>query len=53
MGGPTDIAYINGKSVLALFDEYGIQYQTTAYPKGHTYMTWRHDLYESAPLLFE
>lgn len=52
MGGEKDIAYQNGKNVLALFDKYGIQYKTNDYPAGHTFITWRHNLYEFAPLLF-
>lgn len=52
MGGEKDIAYQNGKNVLALFDKYGIRYKTNDYPAGHTFITWRHNLYEFAPLLF-
>jgi enterochelin esterase-like enzyme len=52
MGGDKDIAYVNGKNVLALFDKYGIKYKTNTYPAGHTFITWRHNLYEFAPLLF-
>ena len=53
MGGEKDIAYANGKNVLALFDKYGIHYTTNTYPAGHTFITWRHNLYEFAPLLFK
>lgn len=53
MGGEKDIAYQNGKNVLALFDKYGIKYQTApTFPAGHTFLTWRHNLYDFAPLLF-
>lgn len=52
MGGEKDIAYQNGKNVLALFDKYGIKYKTNDYPKAHTFLTWRHNLAEFAPLLF-
>lgn len=52
MGGQKDIAYQNGKAVNALFDKYGIRYKTASYPAGHTFITWRHNLYEFAPLLF-
>jgi enterochelin esterase family protein len=52
MGGEKDIAYQNGKNVLALFDKYGIKYKTNDYPAGHTFITWRHNLVEFAPLLF-
>lgn len=53
MGGEKDIAYQNGKNVLALFDKYGIKYTTNDYPAGHTFITWRHNLLEFAPLLFK
>ena len=53
MGGEKDIAYANGKNVLKLFDKYGIHYKTNSYPAGHTFITWRHNLYEFAPLLFK
>ena len=52
MGGEKDIAYTNGKNVLNLFDKYGIKYTTNTYPAAHTFVTWRHNLYEFAPLLF-
>lgn len=52
MGGEKDIAYQNGKNVNALLDKYGIHYVTNSYPAGHTFITWRHNLYEFAPLLF-
>jgi enterochelin esterase family protein len=52
MGGEKDIAYQNGKNVLALFDKMGIKYTTNDYRAGHTFITWRHNLAEFAPLLF-
>jgi enterochelin esterase family protein len=52
MGGEKDIAYANGKNVLALLDKYQIRYKTNDYPAGHTFITWRHNLNEFAPLLF-
>ena len=52
MGGEKDIAYQNGKAVNAMLDKYGIKYKTADYPAGHTFITWRHNLYEFAPLLF-
>lgn len=52
MGGEKDIAYQNGKNVLALLDKYGIKYKANDYPAGHTFITWRHNLVEFAPLLF-
>ena len=36
MGGEKDIAYQNGKNVLALLDKFRIRYQTHDYP-GHTF----------------
>lgn len=53
MGGEKDIAYKNGLNVNALLDKYGIHYKTNDYPAGHTFITWRHNLYEFAPLLFK
>ncbi len=53
MGGQTDIAYQNGENTKALLDEYGIKYQTNSYPAGHTFLTWRHDLFTFTPLLFK
>lgn len=52
MGGQQDIAYQNGLNTLQLLDENGIQYQTADYPAGHTFITWRHNLWDFAPLLF-
>lgn len=52
MGGEQDIAYANGKNTQALLDEYGIRYQTNDFPAGHTFLTWRRNLYDFAPLLF-
>ena len=53
MGGEKDIAYQNGENTKALFDKFGIKYQTNSYPAGHTFITWRHNLLEFAPLLFK
>lgn len=53
MGGEKDIAYKNGENTKALFDKFGIKYQTNSYPAGHTFITWRHNLVEFAPLLFQ
>ena len=53
MGGEKDIAFTNGKNVLTLFDKFGIKYKTNTYPAGHTFITWRHNLLEFAPLLFK
>lgn len=53
MGGEKDIAYQNGVAVNAIFDKYGIKYQKANYNAGHTFITWRHNLQEFAPLLFQ
>ena len=53
MGGETDIAYQNGLNTLALLDRHGIHYETADYPAGHTFVTWRRNLAEFAPLLFQ
>lgn len=52
MGGKRDIAYENGLAVNAIFDQFGITYQTNTYDGGHTFLTWRHDLATFAPKLF-
>ncbi len=52
MGGEKDIAYKNGQNVNLLFDKYGIKYKTSEYPAAHTFVTWRHNLFEFALLLF-
>lgn len=53
MGGELDIAFKNGENTKAIFDKYSIKYQTGSYPAGHTFITWRHNLYTFAPLLFK
>ncbi|UZR96831.1 esterase [Chondrinema litorale] len=53
MGGKSDIAYENGEAVKKIFDKYEIKYQTNTYDAGHTFITWRHNLLEFAPLLFQ
>lgn len=53
MGGEKDIAYKNGENTRALFNKFGIKYQTNSYLAGHTFITWRHNLAEFAPLLFK
>lgn len=52
-GGPEDIAYGNCKAMLELFDKAGIRYEFTEAPGGHTWHTWRRDLYNMAPRLFK
>lgn len=52
-GGPEDIAYKNCKAMLKLFDEAGIKYQYSEASGGHTWYTWRNDLYNLAQQLFK
>ena len=52
MGGPEDIAYNNCKAMLKLFDAAGIKYQYSEAPGGHTWHTWRNNLYALAQQIF-
>ena len=52
-GGPEDIAYANGKEMLKVFDKNGIKYEFSEMPGGHTWMVWRNDLKNFAPVLFK
>ncbi len=52
-GGPEDIAYKNGLATLKLFDEAGIKYEFYESPGGHSWYTWRHNLYNLAQRLFK
>lgn len=52
-GGPEDLAYDNGVETLKLFDAAGIKYKYSEMPGGHTWMVWRKNLKEIAPLLFK
>lgn len=51
-GGPEDIAYQNCKAALKYFDEAGIKYEFKEAPGGHTWYTWRANLYDLAQKLF-
>jgi enterochelin esterase-like enzyme len=53
MGGKEDIAYNNGKIMMAKFDELGIKYTYSEYPGGHTWPVWRNNLYNFAQVLFK
>lgn len=53
VGGKEDIAYKNCQSMLAKFDEMGIQYKYSEYPGGHTWPVWRNNLYNFAQVLFK
>lgn len=52
-GGPEDIAYKNCKVMLKLFDEAGINYEFSEAPGGHSWHTWRNDLYNLTQKLFK
>lgn len=52
-GGPEDIAYNNCKETLKLFDEAKVKYEFSEKPGGHTWFTWRQNLYDLAPRLFK
>ena len=52
MGGESDIAYKNNINTMALFDKYGIKYQYESIDGGHTFLVWRRNLRDFAPLLF-
>lgn len=52
-GGPEDIAYNNCKEMLKLFDAAGVKYQYSEAPGGHSWYTWRNDLYNLVQLLFK
>lgn len=53
MGGKEDIAYQNGENMKKVFDKFHIKYTTHNYEGAHTFLTWRHDLENFAPLLFK
>lgn len=53
MGGETDIAYKNNLNMMSLFDELGIRYQYENGDGGHTFLAWRKNLRDFAPLLFK
>lgn len=52
-GGTEDIAYGNGKEMLKVFDKNGIYYEYSEMPGGHSWMVWRNDLKNFAPVLFK
>lgn len=51
-GGPEDIAYQNCKNTRAVLDQLGVKYEFTEAPGGHTWFTWRNDLYNLAQRIF-
>jgi enterochelin esterase-like enzyme len=52
MGGKEDIAWKNCQNMLKLFEKYGLKFQYSEVPGGHTWLVWRDNLYNLAPLLF-
>lgn len=53
MGGEQDIAYQNNINTMELFDKFGIEYEYVNISGGHTFITWRKNLHQFAPLLFK
>lgn len=53
IGGKEDIAYQNCKNMLKLFDQYGLKYKYSEKPGGHTWYTWRDNLYDLAQMIFK
>lgn len=51
-GGPEDIAYRNCENTRQTLDALGLKYEYTEAPGGHTWYTWRRDLYNLAQRLF-
>ncbi len=52
-GDPEDIAYYNGEATRKLFEEAGIHPEWYSRPGGHTWYTWRWNLYELAQRIFK
>ncbi len=52
-GGPEDIAYKNCKEMIKLFDAANVKYQYSEAPGGHTWHTWRNNLYDLAQKVFK
>jgi enterochelin esterase family protein len=52
MGGEADIAYKNNLNMMAMFDEYGIKYNYQNGGGAHTFLAWRSNLLDFAPMLF-
>jgi enterochelin esterase-like enzyme len=53
MGGESDIAYQNNINMMKMFDEFGIKYKYINGVGGHTFLAWRKNLQDFAPLLFK
>ncbi|MCQ2147189.1 MAG: endo-1,4-beta-xylanase Z [Bacteroidales bacterium] len=52
-GGKTDITYISGERANKLFDEVGLKYEYMEVGEGHTWYTWKLNLYDEAQRLFK
>lgn len=52
-GGQPDSADPNCKKMMTVFDKYGYKYEFSSIEGGHTWYTWRHDLYNFAQKLFK
>ena len=52
-GGKSDITYISGEKANKLFDEVGLKYEYQEVGEGHTWYTWRINLYDEAQRLFK
>jgi enterochelin esterase family protein len=52
-GGRTDITYISGEKANKLFDEVGLKYEYQEVGEGHTWYTWKLNLYDEAQRLFK
>ena len=53
MGGKEDIAYQNCQNMMKLFDQHGLKYTYSDKPGGHTWFTWRDNLYEFSQMIFK
>lgn len=52
MGGKEDIAWQNCQNMMKLFDEYGLNFEYSEKPGGHTWYTWRDNLYDLTQMIF-
>jgi enterochelin esterase-like enzyme/dienelactone hydrolase len=53
MGGEGDIAFKNNLNMMKMFDDFGIKYSYENSVGNHTFLAWRKNLYDFAPLLFK
>ena len=52
-GGQEDIAWSNCQEMLKLFDKYNVTYEYSEKPGGHSWHTWRDNLYDFARMIFK